>query len=217
MQLELNVKSSQTGADTGRKVVLPEGVFSITPVDQAIYMDVKRHLAACRQGTHKSKERSEVSGSTRKLIRQKGTGGARKGDINSPVLRGGGRVFGPRPRDYSFKLNKQEMRLARYSAFTYKAQADRVVLVDDVAFEKPSTRAFVQLCERLGLKDKKVLFLLDREDAVVYLSSRNVPKVQVLPVWQAFTYAILNSDFLVMTEGSLSHFDCEDGCSTGEK
>lgn len=213
MQFELSVKSKETGADTGRKVLLPADVFSITPVDQAIYMDVKRHLAACRQGTHKSKERSEMSGSTRKLIRQKGTGGARKGDINSPVLRGGARVFGPRPRDYSFKLNKQEMRLARHSAFAYKAQADRVVVVEDFSFEKPSTRQFVQLCDHLGVKDRKVLFLLGNDDATIYLSGRNLPKVEVLPVWQAYTYAILNSDYVVLTEGSLSYFEDEDACA----
>lgn len=198
--MDLSVKSWETGADLGRMVKLPEEVFSIEPNDHAIYLDVKRHLAALRQGTHKTKERSELSGSTRKLFRQKGTGSARKGDINSPILRGGARVFGPRPRSYALKLNKAVKRLARCSALSYKVKEERVLVVDDFTFETPRTKDFVALCDRLGIKGRKVLFLLAEENREVYLSSRNVPGAEVLPIWQAYTYGIVNSDWVVVTE-----------------
>lgn len=200
----VDVLSVSTGSGTGRSVDLPLSVFGISPNDHAIYLSVRHHLSKRRQGTHKSKERSELKGSTRKLYRQKGTGNARRGDINSPLLRGGARVFGPRPRSYDFKLNRKVASLARRSAYSYKALSERVIVVEDPVFERPSTREFIRLCDVLGVRDRKVLFLLGREDKSFYLSSRNVFGAEVMPVWQSYTYAIVNSEYLVLSESALS-------------
>ncbi len=196
----LNIK----GEDTGRKVSLNDSIFAIEPNDHAIYLDVKLLLANQRQGTAKSKERSEVSGSTRKLGRQKGGGGARRGDINSPVLVGGGRVFGPKPRDYGFKLNKKVRQLARKSALSYKAQENAIVVVEDFTFEAPKTKSFIEILNNLKVSGKKSLFVLSGADKVVYLSSRNIERVSVMPASALNTYKVLNADVMVVTEGALS-------------
>jgi large subunit ribosomal protein L4 len=195
------------GEDTGRKVTLSDEVFGITPNDHLIYLDVKRYLANQRQGTHKTKERSEISGSTRKLRRQKGTGFARIGDIKSPLLRGGGRIFGPKPRDYSFKLNKKETRLARKSALAYKAKENNIVVLENFSFEQPKTKQFLAILQKLGLDSTKTLFVLPGLDKVVYLSARNLPKAQVLPAEQINTYAILNAEKLVICEGAIEKIE----------
>ena len=199
----LNIK----GEDTGRKVLLNDAIFNIEPNDHAIYLDVKQFMANQRQGTAKSKERSEVSGSTRKLGRQKGGGGARRGDINSPVLVGGGRVFGPKPRDYGFKLNKKVKVLARKSALAYKAQENAIVVVEDFTMEAPKTKQFIEIINNLKVSGKKVLFLLPCADKVVYLSARNLQRVQVMPAEQLNTYSVLNADYVVMAEGAVSVVD----------
>ncbi len=200
--MELKVLSRE-GTDTGRTVTLTDAVFGVRPNDHVIYLDVKQYLANRRQGTHKAKERSEMSGSTRKLFRQKGTGGARRGDINSPILRGGARVFGPRPRSYRFKLNKQVKDLARRSALTYKAQDGKVLVVEDFTFDNPSTKEFINLCKNLNVNDKKALFLLGDENKVVYLSARNLQGKEVLPFMMLNTYSVVDADVLVLTEGAL--------------
>jgi 50S ribosomal protein L4 len=200
--MELKVVN-RAGEPTASVVNLPDTVFGIEPNDHVIYMDVRQFLANQRQGTHKSKERSELSGSTRKLKRQKGTGGARAGDINSPLFRGGARVFGPRPRDYRFKLNKQVKDLARRGALTYKALDNAIVVVEDFQFEKPSTREFVKLCRSLGVDNKKSLFLLPEANSFVSLSSRNLKNVRVLPVDLLNTYRVLESQVLVLTVSAL--------------
>lgn len=200
--MELKVLSRE-GTDTGRTVTLTDAVFGVRPNDHVIYLDVKQYLANRRQGTHKAKERSEMSGSTRKLFRQKGTGGARRGDINSPILRGGARVFGPRPRSYRFKLNKQVKDLARRSALTYKAQDGKVLVVEDFTFDNPSTKEFIKLCKNLNVNDKKALFLLGDENKVVYLSARNLQGKEVLPFMMLNTYSVVDADVLVLTEGAL--------------
>lgn len=191
------------GEDTGRKVELNDAIFGIEPNDHVIYLAVKQYLAAQRQGTHKSKERSEIAGSTRKLIRQKGGGGARRGDIKSPVLRGGGRVFGPRPRDYWFKLNKKVKLLARKSALSYKAQDNAITVVEDFDFEAPKTKDFIALQSALHLDGKKLLLLLPGIQRNVYLSARNIPRTQVMTASDVNTYKILDSNALVMTEDAL--------------
>ncbi len=195
------------GEDTGRKVTLSDEVFGIKPNDHLIYLDVKRYLANQRQGTHKAKERNEIAGSTRKLRRQKGTGFARIGDIKSPLLRGGGRVFGPKPRDYSFKLNKKETRLARKSALAYKAQEGNIVVLENIQFEQPKTKQFLAILQKLGLDNSKTLVVLPGLDKVVYLSARNLPKAQVLPAEQVNTYAILNAEKLVICEGAIEKIE----------
>lgn len=195
------------GEDTGRKVVLSDSVFGIEPNDHVIYLDVRRYLAAQRQGTAKSKERSEVSGSTRKLGRQKGGGGARRGDINSPVLVGGGRVFGPKPRDYSFKLNKKVTALARRSALSYKAQENAIVVVEDFNMEAPKTKAFIEILNNLKVADKKVLMLLPEINKNVYLSARNLPKTKVSRAIDLNTYGVLNAGVMVVTENALSQIE----------
>lgn len=200
--MELKVLSRE-GTDTGRTVTLTDAVFGVRPNDHVIYLDVKQYLANRRQGTHKAKERSEMSGSTRKLFRQKGTGGARRGDINSPILRGGARVFGPRPRSYRFKLNKQVKDLARRSALTFKAQDGKVLVVEDFTFDNPSTKEFINLCKNLNVNDKKALFLLGDENKVVYLSARNLQGKEVLPFMMLNTYSVVDADVLVLTEGAL--------------
>ena len=191
------------GEDTGRKVTLNEEVFGIEPNEHAIYLDVKQYLANQRQGTHKSKERSEVSGSTRKLHKQKGGGGSRIGDINSPVLVGGGRVFGPRPRDYRFKLNKKIKQLARKSALTLKAQDEEIVVVENFTIETPKTKDFINIVKNLKVDGKKVLVVLTSQDKNVYLSSRNVPGTVVMTVADINTYALLNNKVILLAEGCL--------------
>ncbi len=201
--MELSVYNIK-GEDTGRKVTLNDAVFGIEPNDHAIYLDVKQFLACQRQGTHKSKERSEVSGSTRKLHKQKGTGGARIGDINSPVLVGGGRVFGPRPRDYRFKLNKKLKALARKSALTYKAQENAIVVVEDFTFEAPKTKDFVAMSQKLQVADKKLVLVLPEQNKNVYLSARNLTNATVITLSDLNTYRVLNNKALVITENALA-------------
>ncbi len=191
------------GEDTGRKAQLSDEVFAIEANEHAVYLDVKQYLANQRQGTHKSKERSEVSGSTRKLHKQKGGGGARIGDINSPLLVGGGRVFGPRPRDYRFKLNKKVKQLARKSALTYKVQDNQIKVVEDFTFEAPKTKDFVNFAKNMQAEGKKILLVLPSQNKNVYLSARNVPNAQIITVSDVNTYAIMNSSAIIITEGSL--------------
>ena len=191
------------GEDTGRKALLNDEVFAIEANEHAVYLDVKQYLANQRQGTHKAKERSEVSGSTRKLHKQKGGGGARIGDINSPVLVGGGRVFGPRPRDYRFKLNKKLKQLARKSALTYKAQDNEIIIVEDFTFEAPKTKEFVNFAKNLQLADKKILLVLPCENKNVSLSARNLPNANLMVAAEVNTYALLNNKAIILTEGSL--------------
>ena len=199
----LNIK----GQETGRKVTLSENIFGIEPNDHVIYLDVKQYLANQRQGTAKSKERSELSGSTRKLGRQKGGGGARHGDINSPVLVGGARVFGPKPRDYSFKLNKKVKQLARRSALSYKAQENAIVVVEDFNLDAPKTKEFVAIAKNLKVDGKKVLMVLPETNKNVYLSVRNLQRAEVIEAANVNTYKVLNADVLVVTENSLKTID----------
>ncbi len=191
------------GEDTGRKAVLNDAVFAIEANEHAVYLDVKQYLANQRQGTHKSKERSEVSGSTRKLHKQKGGGGSRIGDINSPVLVGGGRVFGPRPRDYRFKLNKKLKQLARKSALTLKAADGEIKIVEDFTFEAPKTKDFVAFAKNLQVEGQKVLLLLADRDKNVYLSARNIPNTRIMTASDVNTYAVLDNKTLIITEKSL--------------
>ncbi len=200
--MEVNVLNIK-GEETGRKVTLNESVFGITPNDHAIYLDVKQYMASQRQGTHKSKERSEISGSTRKLGRQKGGGGARRGDINSPLLVGGARVFGPKPRDYWFKLNKKVKALARKSALSYKAQANNIVVVEDFTFEAPKTKDFVNVVNNLKVSGKKLLMVLSGADKNVYLSARNLERTNVMVASALNTYKVLDAETLVVTESAL--------------
>lgn len=201
--MELSVLDSK-GEDTGRKVTLNDVIFGIEPNDHAIYLDVKQYMANQRQGTHKSKERSEMSGSTRKLIRQKGGGGARRGDINSPVLVGGARVFGPKPRDYSFKLNKKLKSLARKSALAYKAKENAIVVIEDLHFDAPKTKAFISMTESLNVANRKLLLVLSEKDDFVYLSARNLKKVNVIVASEINTYTILDAKNLILTEKSVA-------------
>ena len=196
----LNIK----GQDTGRKVVLNDAIYAIEPNDHAIYLDVKLIMANKRQGTAKTKERSEMSGSTRKLGRQKGGGGARRGDINSPVLVGGARVFGPQPRDYGFKLNKKVRQLARKSALSYKAQENAIIVVDEIKMEAPKTKGIIEVLNNLKVSDKKTLFVLPGADKVVYLSTRNLQRVNVIAASALNTYKVLDADVMVVAEGALS-------------
>ena len=195
----LNIK----GENTGRKVTLDESIFGIEPNEHVVYMAVRQYLAAQRQGTHKSKERSEISGSTRKLGRQKGGGGARRGDINSPLLVGGARVFGPTPRDYSFKLNKKVKQLARKSALSQKAIDNAIIVVEDFTFEAPSTKSFVEMLNKLNVSEKKQLFVLPSSNKCVYLSARNLKGTKVAIASDINTYGIMNAEVLVVTESSL--------------
>ncbi|MDD2611306.1 MAG: 50S ribosomal protein L4 [Bacteroidales bacterium] len=201
--MELSVYTIK-GEDTGRKVTLNDSIFAIEPNDHAIWLDVKQYQANGRQGTHKSKERSEMSGSTRKLGKQKGGGGARRGDINSPVLVGGARVFGPKPRDYSFKLNKKVKDLARKSALSYKASDNAIIVVEDFSFEAPKTKDFVTLANNLKLADKKSLFVLGEVNKNVYLSARNLARVQVITISELNTYKVLDAGSVVLTESSIA-------------
>jgi large subunit ribosomal protein L4 len=191
------------GKDTGRKVELSDDVFKIEPNEHAIYLDVKQYLAHQRQGTHKSKERSEIAGSTRKIKKQKGTGTARAGSIKSPIFRGGGRIFGPRPKDYTQKLNKNVKRLARKSALSLKSQDNAIVVLEDFSFDQPRTRDFVGVLKALGLEDKKSLFVLGDTNNNVYLSSRNLERSEVVTNTELSTYKIMNAQSVVFLEGAL--------------
>ncbi|HEU0126077.1 50S ribosomal protein L4 [Flavobacterium sp. 17A] len=191
------------GKDTGRKVQLSDSVFAIEPNNHAVYLDVKQYLANQRQGTHKAKERAEVTGSTRKIKKQKGTGTARAGSVKNPLFKGGGTVFGPRPRSYSFKLNKSLKRLARKSAFSIKAKESNIVVLEDFNFEVPNTKNFINVLKALGLENKKSLFVLGESNKNVYLSSRNLKASNVVTSSELSTYAILNANNLVLLEGSL--------------
>lgn len=201
--MELNVYNKQ-GEAIGKKVVLNDAIFGIEPNDHAIYLDVKQYLANQRQGTHKAKQRSELSGSTRKLGRQKGGGGARRGDINSPVLVGGARVFGPVPRDYSFKLNKKVKQLARKSALSYKAKENAIVVLDNIDFETPKTKDYLAMVEKLKVADKKSLIILPEKNNNVYLSARNLKNSKVVTVSELNTYTILNASVLIILESSFA-------------
>ena len=204
--MDINVLDIK-GQETGRKVTLNENIFGIEPNDHVLYLAVKQYLADQRQGTAKSKERSEHAGSTRKLGRQKGGGGTRRGDINSPVLVGGGRVFGPKPRDYSFKLNKKVKVLARKSALTYKAQENAIVVVEDFNLDAPKTKDFVNIAKNLKVDGKKLLLVLPEVEKNVYLSARNLQKTEVMTAAQVNSYKVLNADVLVVTENSLKVID----------
>ena len=204
--MDINVLDIK-GQETGRKVTLNENIFGIEPNDHVLYLAVKQYLAEQRQGTAKSKERSEHAGSTRKLGRQKGGGGARRGDINSPVLVGGGRVFGPKPRDYSFKLNKKVKVLARKSALAYKAQDNAIVVVEDFNLDAPKTKDFVNIAKNLKVDSKKVLLVLPEVEKNVYLSVRNLQKAEVMTASQVNSYKVLNADVVVITENSLKVID----------
>ncbi len=200
--MEVNVLNIN-GENTGRKVTLDESIFGIEPNEHVVYMAVRQYLAAQRQGTHKSKERSEMSGSTRKLGRQKGGGGARRGDINSPLLVGGARVFGPTPRDYSFKLNKKVKQLARRSALSQKAIENAIVVVEDFNFEAASTKEFIKVLNNLKVSERKQLFVLPSSNKAVYLSARNLKGTQMAIASDINTYGIMNAEVLVVTESSL--------------
>ncbi|MDO6438354.1 50S ribosomal protein L4 [Cyclobacterium sp. 1_MG-2023] len=197
----------QTGEDTGRKITLSEDIFAVEPNDHAIYLDVKQYLANRRQGTHKSKERAEIAGSTKKIKKQKGTGSARAGSIKSPIFRGGGRVFGPKPRDYSFKLNKKLKQVARKSALTYKAKENGLVILEDLVFDAPKTKDYINLLAKLSLSDKKTLLVVGENNPNVYLSSRNVQKAKVRIFSELNTYELLDADSLVLCEGAVSKLE----------
>ncbi len=195
------------GSKTAKTVALNQEIFGIEPNDHAIYLDVKHHLASRRQGTHKTKERNEIKGSTRKLRRQKGTGAARIGDIKSPLLRGGGVVFGPKPRDYRFKINKKVKALARKSALSYKAKEDQVIVLEDFSMEEPKTRQYLEILRALDMEGKKSLLVLPDSDRGIQLSSRNIPRAFVCRASQLNTYMILHADKLLLMEGSLQEID----------
>ncbi|MFO7863412.1 MAG: 50S ribosomal protein L4 [Salinivirgaceae bacterium] len=204
--MELIVRNI-AGEDTGRKIELKDSIFAIEPNDHAIYLDVKGHLANKRQGTHKSKERAEIIGSTKKLKRQKGTGTARAGSIKSPIFRGGGRVFGPRPKDYAQKVNKKVKLLARKSALTYKALDQQIMVIEDFTLEQPKTKEFTKILNNLKISEKKSLFVLDQANKNVYLSARNLPGTQVVHENGLMTYNILNNSMLVLTEGMVKRIE----------
>lgn len=201
--MELSIYNIK-GEDTGRKVQLNDAVFGIEPNEHAIYLDVKQYLANQRQGTHKSKQRSEIAGSTRKLGRQKGGGGARPGDIKSPVRVGGGRIFGPVPRDYDFKLNKKVKQLARKSALSLRAKNEQIIVLENINFEAPKTKTFIELQNNLKISDKKSLFILPTENKVVYLSARNLQDTKVVTVSELNTYSIMNSKVVVVSEEAIA-------------
>lgn len=192
-----------TGKETGKKVTLEDAIFGIEPNDHAIYLDVKQYLANQRQGTHKAKQRNEVAGSTKKLKKQKGTGGARCGSIKAPIFVGGGRVFGPVPRDYSFKLNKKLKQLARKSALTYKAKNESITVVEDFNIETPKTKAFIEIANSLKLNDKKILMILPESNYNVIMSSRNLQNVKVIIASNVNTYDVMNAGTILMTENSV--------------
>ena len=204
--MEVSVKNT-SGKDTGKKVKLSKDIFGIEPNDHAIYLDVKQYLANQRQGTHKSKERGEIVGSTRKIKRQKGTGTARAGSIKSPIFRGGGRVFGPRPRNYGFKLNKKLKELARKSALSYKAKENEVSVLDAITFKAPKTSEYAAMLKSLSLDSKKTLLVLAENDANVYLSGRNLANTKVTTVDGLNTYDILNAENVVFVEGAVTELE----------
>jgi len=195
------------GKKTGRTVELSDEVFGVEPNNHAVYLDVKQYLANQRQGTHKAKERADISGSTRKIKKQKGTGTARAGSIKSPIFRGGGRVFGPRPRNYGFKLNKNLKRLARKSALSIKAKEDNIIVLEDFSFETPKTKNFIQVLSTLGLSDKKSMFVLGKPNNNVYLASRNLKRTNVINASNLNTYNLINSNKLVLTESVLEEIE----------
>lgn len=195
------------GEKTNRTVTLNDSIFGIDPNDHAIYLDTQQYLANQRQGTHSSKEKSTVSGSTRKLKRQKGTGGARAGSIKSPLMRGGARVFGPQPRDYSFKLNKKLKELARMSALTYKAKENNIMVIEDLNFEAPKTKLFAELLNNLQLSEKKTLMVLSESNKALYLSSRNLKRAKVIRACDLNTYEILRANNLIILESSVSEIE----------
>jgi large subunit ribosomal protein L4 len=195
------------GEDTGRKVSLSKDIYSVEPNDHAIYLDVKQYLANQRQGTHKSKERADITGSTRKIKKQKGTGTARAGSIKSPIFRGGGRVFGPRPRDYSFKLNKKVKVLARKSALSYKAKEKAISILEDFTFESARTKDYLAMLASLSLNDKKTLFVLPESDKNVVLSGRNIQNTKIITADQINTYDVLNAETLVLAESSVEKIE----------
>jgi len=192
-----------SGKETGVRVQLPDSVFGVEPSDHAIYLDVKQYLANQRQGTHKSKQRNEIAGSTRKLHKQKGTGGARAGSVKSPLFNGGGRVFGPQPRDYGFKLNKKLKSLARKSALSYKAKDDQIVVLEDFTFDTIKTKSYIQFVADLNFANEKTLLVLPVANNNIYLSSRNIKKAKVITAYQLSTYDILNASRLLLTTGSV--------------
>ncbi|MBA3899769.1 MAG: 50S ribosomal protein L4 [Bacteroidetes bacterium] len=198
---------NKSGEATSKKVTLNDTIYGIEPNDHAIYLDVKQYLANQRQGTHKAKQRNEISGSTRKLHKQKGTGGARKGSIKNPLFRGGGRIFGPQPRDYSFKLNKKVKQLARRSALTYKAKNEGLVVLENFSFDAPKTKSFIGLLNNLKLSDKKSLVVLSESNKSIYLSSRNLQGVKVVTALELNTYDIMNAKVLVLTEDSIEKIE----------
>lgn len=200
--MELNIVNIK-GEDTGRKIELSDSIFAVEPNDHAIYLDVKQYLANNRQGTHKAKERSEIAGSTRKIKKQKGTGTARAGSIKSPIFRGGGRVFGPRPKDYTFKLNKKVKQLARLSALAYKAKNNEIKVVEDFSFDAPKTKAFEDIRKNLQVDDKRSLLVLKDVDRNVYLSARNIPRTEVSVASGLNTYSIMKAQYLLLTESSV--------------
>jgi len=201
-EMEVNVVNI-AGQETGAKVQLPEAIFGVEPNDHAIYLDVKQYLANQRQGTHKSKQRNEIAGSTRKLHKQKGTGGARAGSIKSPLFNGGGRVFGPQPRDYSFKLNKKLKQLARRSALTYKALDNNILVLEDFSFDAVKTKTYAKLISDLNVANEKTLLVLPAGNNNVYLSSRNLKKAKVVTADQLNTHDVLNAGKLLLTTGSV--------------
>jgi len=196
-----------SGEDTGRKVSLSDDIFAIEPNDHAIYLDVKQYLANQRQGTHKSKERAEISGSTRKIKKQKGTGTARAGSIKSPIFRGGGRVFGPKPRNYGFKLNKKLKALARKSALAYKAKDKNLMILEDFSFETPKTKDFANVLRSLSISDKKTLFVVSKEEKNVVISARNLQNTKVITADTLSTYDVLNADSLLISESSVEKIE----------
>ena len=204
--MELNIYNIN-GEVTEKKITLNDSIFGIEPNEHVIWLDVKQYLANQRQGTHKTKERNEVAGSTRKLFRQKGTGGARRGDIKSPLLVGGGRTFGPKPRDYGFKLNKKVKALARRSALSLKAKNSQITVVEDFTFEQPKTKSFVEITKNLQLADKKLLLVLPGQNKNVYLSARNLQGVEIITASDINTYKLMNCGNLVLTESSVAVID----------
>ncbi len=204
--MELTVYSID-GSKTSKTVALSDGIFGITPNDHAIYLDVKQHMANRRQGTHKTKERGEIKGSTKKLRRQKGTGAARIGDIKSPLLRGGGVTFGPQPRDYSFKVNKKVKQLARKSALSYKAREENLLVLEDFSLEEPSTKKYFEILKSFELDGKKTLLVLPENDRAIQLSSRNIPRAFVVRADQLNTYMILNADRVLFVEGAVKELE----------
>ncbi|NOX47564.1 MAG: 50S ribosomal protein L4 [Chlorobi bacterium] len=195
------------GTKSGKKQKLDDAVFGVEPNDHAIYLDVKQHLANARQGTHKSKERGEIRGSTRKIKRQKGTGTARMGSIKSPILRGGGRIFGPRPRDYSFKLNKKLKKVARRSALSYKVKDKEIMILEDFNFEAPRTKDFIQLLNNFKLQDKKVLVVVANKAENVYLASRNIEKAKIIDAKSVNTYDVLNANNVLISKSSVAEIE----------